>query len=137
MANPAPGFAKHPGYAVDIIPQDTEVVVRLGDTEIARSRRAVLVEETRHRPVWYMPLEDIDNSLIEASDTDTYCPFKGHASYWSVNTISASVTDVIWAYLSPYDECESLRGYASFYTNKVDLYVDGEPANQDGPGWTG
>ena len=137
MANPAPGFEKHPNYAVNITPQDVEVVVRIADTEIARSRRAVLVEETKHRPVWYMPLEDVNNTLIEATDTDTYCPFKGHASYWSVTTSEGAVSDAIWAYMSPYDECEALRGYASFYTNKVDLFVNGERANKDGPGWTG
>ncbi len=136
MANPAPGFEQHPNYAVSILPQDSEVVVRIGNTEIARSQRSVLVEETKHRPVWYMPLEDVNQALISATDTDTYCPFKGHASYWSVHTEDGPVTDAIWAYMDPYDECEPLRGYASFYTNKVDLYVDGELANKDGPGWT-
>jgi len=137
MANPAPGFEQHPNYAVDITPRQTEVVVRIGDQEIARSRRAVLVEETKHRPVWYLPLQDVDQNLIKATDTSTYCPFKGHASYWSVITADGTVDDAVWAYMDPYDECEPLRGYASFYTNKVDLYVDGDLSNKDGPGWTG
>ena len=136
MANPAPGFEQYPDYTVDIVPQTAEVVVSVDGTEIARSQRAVLLEESRHRPVWYLPLDDVDASLIEATDTDTYCPFKGHASYWSINTGALQVSDAIWAYLTPYDECAAIRGYASFYTNKVDLYIDGVLANKDGPGWT-
>ena len=136
MANPAPGFEQHPHYAVDILPQSAQVVVCVNGCEIARSRRAVLLQESKHRPVWYMPLEDVDADLIEASDTRTYCPFKGHASYWSVNTGGKKISDAIWAYLTPYDECAAIRGYASFYTNKVDVYVDGALSNKDGPGWT-
>ena len=122
---------------MDIVPQTAEVVVSVDGTEIARSQRAVLLEESRHRPVWYLPLDDVDASLIEATDTDTYCPFKGHASYWSINAGALKVTDAIWAYLTPYDECAAIRGYASFYTNKVDVYIDGVLSNKEGPGWTG
>lgn len=136
MANPAPGFAKHPDYEVNIEPLDGTLEVRVGDTVIASSQRAVTLLETRHRPVWYMPLDDVDAGCIEPTDTDTFCPFKGHASYWSVTADGNTVEDAIWAYLEPYDECTAIAGYASFYTNKVDLYVNGELMNKDGPGWT-
>ncbi|MEM7077924.1 MAG: DUF427 domain-containing protein [Pseudomonadota bacterium] len=135
MANPAPGFNKHPDYEVRIEPLERELVVKLGDTEIARSQRAVTLHETRHRPVWYLPLEDVDARHIRASDTQTYCPFKGYASYWGVHTPDAAAEDAIWAYMAPYDECLNVSGYASFYTNKVDLYFDGELADKAGPGW--
>ena len=138
-ANPAPGFDKHPGYEVVIEPLAAKLTVRVGDHTIAESTRAVAVLETKHRPVWYIPLEDIDASSITATDTDTYCPFKGHASYFSVTipgqTPDANLVDAIWVYQSPYDECQDLTGYASFYTNKVDLLIDGEMTNKEGPGW--
>jgi uncharacterized protein (DUF427 family) len=138
-ANPAPGFAKHPGYEVVIEPLTATLTVRVGNHTIAESTRAVSVLETRHRPVWYIPLEDINASCITATDTDTYCPFKGHASYFSVTipgqTPDTNLVDAIWVYQSPYDQCQALRGYASFYTNKVDLFIDGEMANKEGPGW--
>ncbi len=136
MANPAPGFVKHPDYEVKIEPLDAHMQVKVGDTVIADSRRAVSVLETRHRPVWYMPLDDVHADLISATQTDTFCPFKGHASYWSVTVDGATVEDAIWAYLEPYDECADIQAFASFYTNKVDLYIDGELMNKDGPGWT-
>lgn len=136
MANPAPGFVKHPDYEVNLVPVAEEMVVKAGEQVIARSNRAVELQETRHRPVWYMPLEDVDSSLITATETDTYCPFKGHASYWSVTLPDQTIDDAIWAYMSPYDECSAISGYASFYTNKVDLLIGGKQMNREGPGWT-
>ena len=136
MTNPAPGFSKHPGYEVNITPLEATLEVRVGEQLVASSKRAVSILETKHRPVWYMPMADVDASLVVATDTDTYCPFKGHASYWSIQLTDTTVEDAIWAYLTPYDECEEIQGYASFYTNKVDLLIDGELANKDGPGWS-
>lgn len=136
MSNPAPGFRKHPSYEVNMVPLSEEMVVKVGSRVIARSNRAVELQETRHRPVWYMPLEDVDPDLIEKTDTDTYCPFKGHASYWSVKLPGQTIEDAIWAYLAPYDECSSITGYASFYTNKVDLLINGQQTNKEGPGFT-
>lgn len=136
MANPAPGFVKHPDYKVSIESLNAELVVKLGSHVIARSRRGVALHETRHRPVWYMPLEDVDASYLQPTPTQTYCPFKGYASYWRVVTSEKQADDAIWAYQAPYDECQVIAGYASFYTNKVDLFVDGEVVDKAGPGWT-
>ena len=54
-----------------------------GET-IADSKRAKLLHETGHLPVYYFPEEDVRMDLLEESDHTTYCPFKGDASYWSV-----------------------------------------------------
>lgn len=135
MANTAPGFAKHPNYTVEMVPLDNHVRVLVGDTVVADSRRALSVTETKHRPVWYLPMADMDKTLLQATETSTYCPFKGTASYWTILT-PEPVADAIWAYEEPFDECAALRGYASFYTNKVTLEVDGTVQGADGPGWT-
>ena len=135
-ANPAPGFAKHPNYAVTLQPVNEVMTVEVDGQIIGESRRAVQLLETKHRPVWYMPLQDLKPELIEATSTQTYCPFKGYASYWSVVLPELTVDDAIWAYMTPYDECTDITGFASFYTNKVDLKLDGVLANKDGPGWT-
>ena len=135
MTNPAPGFNKHPGYQVEITPLPGQVVVRVGEQEIACSDRALAVTETRHHPVWYLPFADVDQTLLSPTATSTYCPFKGHASYWSVVLPEQTVEDALWAYCSPYDECLALKDHVSFYTNRVDLFIDGQPANKDGPGW--
>ena len=135
MSNPAPGFKKHSDYEVDIAPLGRQLEVRIGTTIIARSDAAVLLSETGHRPTWYIPQADIDAALIHQSQTRTYCPFKGNASYWHIETDDRRWEDAIWAYLEPYDECSAISTYVSFYTNKVDVYIDGEIADNRGPGW--
>ena len=134
-ANPAPGFEKHPNYEVKISPLNQEISIEVDGVSIGRSRRGIELIETKHRPVWYLPLGDLDQSLTKPTDTQTYCPFKGSASYWSIVLPQATVEDAIWAYLTPYDECLGIAEYASFYTNKVDLKIDGQLMNKDGPGW--
>ena len=136
MSNPAPGFEKHPRYDVDIDAKDVRVRVLAGSTVIAESTRAVAVTETKHQPVWYLPLQDVDASIITATDTSTFCPFKGHASYWTIAAADGNLDDVMWSYRDPYDECLPLKDYVAFYTDRVDLEIDGQVQDRVGPGWT-
>ena len=56
----------------------------VGDTVVLDTRRAHLLHETGIRPVAYVPLEDLDQTLLERTATTSHCPFKGDASYWSL-----------------------------------------------------
>ncbi len=132
----APGFEKHPDYQVNITTSDRHVRVLVGDCVIADTRNALAVQESKHQPVWYLPLADVATDLLTATETSTYCPFKGHASYWSIHTPQEELTDAVWSYQEPYTECLALQGYAGFYTNKVVLEIDGEREGADGPGWS-
>jgi uncharacterized protein (DUF427 family) len=91
--------------------------------------------ESRHQPVWYLPLADVDAAALEATDHTTYCPFKGHASYWSVTAGGARLENSIWGYLSPYQECERLEDHVGFYIDRFTLEVNGEQLSAPGPGW--
>ncbi len=124
MANPAPGFEKHPDHRVDISPFEGRVTVHLGGTQIAASERALQLDESRYGPVYYLPLEDVDQTLLTPTDTDTYCPFKGHASYWSISTPEQTVEDALWAYQDPFDECAALKDHGAFYGSKVEVSVE-------------
>ena len=124
MANPAPGFAKRPGHRVDIAPCDAHVRVTLGNQLVAESRAPLRLAESTLPSVWYLPLADVNQDLLQRSDTSTYCPFKGHASYWSLNVADEQVPDALWAYEDPYDECAQLAGYVAFYANKVSITVN-------------
>lgn len=128
----APGYENHPDYQVEIVPTQRHIRVLLGGTVIADSTHAVELLETQHQPVFYLPWSDLDSSVLTRTDTDTYCPFKGHASYWSVTGAGEIVKDVLWCYQDPYDECRSLKDYVSFYGNKVDVEVDGEVIGRPG-----
>lgn len=44
--------------------------------------------------------------------------------------------NAVWGYADPYLECEPLRGHLAFYTDRVDLEVNGVAVPRQGPGWT-
>ncbi len=113
-------LARIPDYAVEMQPHGGTVTVSVGDTVLARSTRALTVAETRHDNVYYIPRDDVNLELFEATELSTYCPFKGHASYWSLKSPEA-VENVVWSYESPFPEVEPIRDYLSFYTNKVSI----------------
>jgi uncharacterized protein (DUF427 family) len=116
-----------PDHPITIEPTPGRVVVRLGDVVVADSTAALSLRESTYPVAQYIPLEDVDRSLITRTGSSTYCPFKGDASYYSLTGPDGELTDVIWTYEKPYPSVESIAGYVSFYPDRVDISV-GEPA---------
>ena len=114
---------RFPDYAVAISPYEGTVTVKSGGTVIAKTKAALLIQETRHDDVYYLPREDVDLDLLTATDQSTYCPFKGHASYWSY-TDDSNFENFVWSYAEPYEQVKRLAGYMSFYTHKVVQIID-------------
>ncbi len=112
-----------PDYAVAISSVDNKLTIRHQDTVIAESSDALLIRESRHGDVYYLPRSDVNMELLQATDLSTYCPFKGHASYWSLEGVE-DLKNFVWSYEDPFDEVSALKDYMSFYTNKVELIVD-------------
>ena len=109
-----------------IAPDVREIVVRVGDTVIARSTRALRVLETASPPTIYLPPEDVERTRIEPSRGASQCEWKGGARYWTVVTPSRRFERVAWSYPDPLPGFESLRDYVSFYPSRVECYVNGE-----------
>jgi len=108
-------LSKIPDYAVDIEPAPETISVSIDGQEIARTDAALLVTETRHADVFYLPRDDVDMSDFVPTEHQTYCPFKGHARYWSVH----GEDNVVWSYEDPYPEVEGLKDYLSFYPDRA------------------
>src|SRR5467141_1435653 len=65
--------------------------------------------------------------LLTPTNTSTRCPYKGKASYWTVNVGGKEFTDIVWGYPAPIPECPKIENLLCFYDEKVDaVYVDGE-----------
>lgn len=120
----APGWDKYPDYVVDIQTHSNIISVFADNTLIASSTNALAVHESRHEIAYYLPLEDIEPSVLTPSPTETYCPFKGTARYWHVTVNGQRIEDALWSYDDPYIECMPLRGHAAFYTSKVNVASD-------------
>jgi uncharacterized protein (DUF427 family) len=97
---------------------------RAGDQVIAETDRALTLEEANYGPVQYVPLEDLDPAVLRSTDHETYCPYKGEASYYTVATPTGELENVIWTYAEPYDAVSEIAGHAAFYTDRVELSVE-------------
>jgi uncharacterized protein (DUF427 family) len=124
-ANPSPGFQRNPGKVITLEPYKGTVTVSAGGTVIARSSRAIRLEEPPYPAVFYIPFADIDFGRLEPSAASTHCPYKGDARYWSVPAAGEKGKDALWAYLSPFDEMEAIREHGAFYASK--LAVEARP----------
>lgn len=108
-----------------------EVVVRWGDTLVARTRRAVLVLETAHPPSFYLPWADVVPLLLTAAPGASTCEWKGPARYWSLTESNAqgarTLPGVAWSYPQPLAGAEALADCVAFYPAELDCTVDGAP----------
>jgi hypothetical protein len=77
----------------------------------------------------YIPLDDVDQTLLAPSDTQTYCPYKGDASYYSITLpdgqdAEGRLADAVWSYREPYDRVAPIADHVAFYADHVAFYAD-------------
>ena len=111
-----------PGHPITIEPTGARVMVVVGAQIVADTTRALTLREANYPPVQYIPLDDVDQALLTASTTQTYCPYKGDASYYSI-TADGGRPDAVWSYREPYDAVADIAGHVAFYPDKVDIVV--------------
>jgi uncharacterized protein (DUF427 family) len=123
-----------PDHPITIAPTSARVIVRVAEQVIADTTRALILRESAYPPVHYIPLEDVDPNALRRSDTQTYCPYKGEASYYSIVTSHGDVDDAVWTYERPYEAVQEIGGHVAFYPEHVHLTVEGSPRSADEAG---
>jgi uncharacterized protein (DUF427 family) len=108
-----------PDHPITIEPSTDHVVVRAGDAVIASSSAVLVLRESNYPPVYYLPLSDVDPAALVDSATQTYCPYKGDASYYSVTGPDGEIADAIWTYREPYRAVAEILGHVAFYPDRV------------------
>ena len=103
------------GHTITIEQGDRHVRVVHGEQVLAESERALVLRETGCPPRYYLPAEDVRLDLLTPSDTHTYCPFKGTASYWSL----PDADDLVWSYPEPKPEVAQIKDHLCFYEVEV------------------
>jgi uncharacterized protein (DUF427 family) len=119
---------RSPYVRVDALPSSRHVRVVVGGEVVAESRRPVVLTETGLSPRYYLPRADVRMDLLTPTDTVSHCPYKGSASYWTVNVGDLELTDVVWGYETPLREALRVAGLVCFWPEKdagLELYVDG------------
>jgi uncharacterized protein (DUF427 family) len=111
-------------HRVHVEPTPRRVRVVFNGQTIADSKRAVLLRETGHLPVYYFPPEDVRDDLLESTEQHTRCPFKGEASYWSVRVGDRVAENAMWGYRDPLPGREDIRDYRAFYWERMDAWYE-------------
>lgn len=111
-------------HPITVRPTGSRVTVRVGTVKVAESDSALSLAEASYPVVQYIPIEDVDQSLLERTDTQTYCPYKGDASYYSLRKPDGDTeTDLIWTYEQPYEAVAEIAGHVAFYPNRAEITI--------------
>lgn len=111
--------AQHP---ITVAPTGRHVTVRVNGEVVADTDDALTLQESTYPAVQYIPLADVVQTVLTSSDTVTYCPYKGDASYYHVTTgDGATIEDAIWTYRQPYPAVADIAGHVAFYPDKAEI----------------
>ena len=115
-----PGHRDHPEHKVLEKPVRGKMRAQLGADVLAESSRVIEVDEDQNPPRYYFPRSDVRMDRMAPSATRTSCPFKGEASYFSMELGDGPLPDAAWTLETPYDEHAGLKDHVAFYSEKFD-----------------
>jgi len=109
-----------PDHPITIEPVASRVVVTAAGYVLADTARALKLSEANYPPVYYIPRVDVDMACLERTQHSSYCPYKGVASYFSIEGLPAESANAAWSYETPFDPVILIAGHLGFYPNLVD-----------------
>jgi uncharacterized protein (DUF427 family) len=127
---------RDPYHRVDVLDSSRQVEVVVGGEVVASTDRPRLLFETGLPTRYYIPRLDVRQDKLEATQSETRCPYKGVASYWSLTAGDQLYKDLVWSYEAPIPECPKIENLMCFYNEKVDIYVDGELQERPKTPWS-
>lgn len=124
--------ASHP---IAIEPATERVRITHDGRVIADTVRALALREAFYPVVHYIPRVDVDMSALARSDHTTHCPYKGDASYYSIEGSGRSAANAVWTYETAFAAVREIEGHLAFYPQRVDLIellpLAAEPGTRD------
>lgn len=63
----------------------------------------------------YFPAESINKEYFKESNTSTHCPWKGDASYYSIEVDGKTNQDAAWYYPTPKDAAKEIKNRVAFW----------------------
>lgn len=125
------GHAADPYHRIDIRRTSRHLVVKNGQRVIADTTRPVVLYESGFAPRWYVPREDIDERVLTPAEGQTFCPYKGVASYYDIGEQKSAA----WSYPQAWPEVAPIADLVSFEADKVAIVLDGKRLHAE-PGQT-
>jgi uncharacterized protein (DUF427 family) len=115
------GHAADSYHRIDIRKTSRRLTVGADGRIVADTTRALVLYESGFAPRWYVPRDDVDTAALTAVDGQTFCPYKGLASYYDI----AGAHQAAWSYEDAWTEVQRISGLVSFEPDKVDVHLDG------------
>jgi uncharacterized protein (DUF427 family) len=110
-----------PDHPITVTPSEQQVTVAFGGRVIASTDQALVLQESTYPPAYYLPLDSVDADVLEPTSHETYCPFKGDASYYSLHDGDRVAENAVWSYVTPYDSVSEIAGHVAFYPDQVEI----------------
>jgi len=112
-----------PGHTIAITPSNVHVEVVVNGVKVAESDHPMLLDETGMPTRYYLRPEDVRADLLRATNFQTTCPFKGQASYWSLELADEVFDGIAWSYETPNEGAEAIAGLMCFYPERVSMEI--------------
>jgi uncharacterized protein (DUF427 family) len=109
-----------PDHPITITPNPKRLRVTFAGQVVAETARALTLQEASYPPVQYIPREDADAALLKRTERSTHCPYKGDASYYSIEAGGRRAENAIWSYEAPFPAMQQIAGHLAFYPDRVD-----------------
>jgi uncharacterized protein (DUF427 family) len=122
---PIAGHPRDPFHRVDVRRTRRPVRIEVGGDVVAETTSARLLYETSLPTRFYLPREDV-RAELHAATRRSYCPYKGEASYWSVDAGGRRREALGWSYEQPLPDAVAITGLIAFWDDRVDVFFDGE-----------
>ena len=117
---------RNPSTRVQILRSSRHVVVEVDGVAVADTNHPTFLFETGLPQRTYIPKLDVRMDLLTSTPSITACPYKGWASYWSVQIDGTQHADLAWSYRTALPESAAIAGLVAFYDELVDVTVDGQ-----------
>jgi len=109
-----------PDHPITITPTKGRVIVTVAGKRVADSRDSLTLKEAAYPAVHYIPRKDVDMTQLQRTSHQTYCPYKGDCSYYSIPAGGERSVNAVWTYEAPYAAVSEIGDYLAFYPDRVD-----------------
>lgn len=113
-------------HRIETRPAGIRVRVTFNGEIIADSLDAILLEESKYPPVYYLPRKDVKMERLIRTSHTTHCPHKGDATYYSVCN-GRTARNAVWSYEQPYETMLAIKERLAFYPDKVEIAAEMPP----------
>jgi uncharacterized protein (DUF427 family) len=110
-----------PDHPITITANPKRIRVTADGVVIADTTHALTLKEASYPAVQYVPRADAKMDLLQKTERVTHCPYKGDASYYSIQANGKTLDNAIWTYETPYPAMTEISGHLAFYADKVKI----------------